>query len=73
MRLTESVLTQTYPNLATWIKEGSVEITTEFGREIVARAFDEGGVIWEGDHYHSFDEAIEALDTGIEYWLKTNF
>ena len=65
--------TSLYPNIANWVKEGSVEIATEFGKEIVARAADEGGVIWEGTHFRSLDEALEALDRGIKAWIQENF
>ena len=54
-----------YPNIANWIHKGFVEITHEFGRDIVARALDKGGIVWEGATYKSADEAMQALDLAI--------
>jgi|GEM_PF-6046029 len=54
-----------YPNIANWIHNGFVEITHEFGRDIVARAMDKGGIVWEGTQYKNADEAMQALDTAI--------
>lgn len=68
-----SNLAQQYPTVASWIKEDSIEITHEFRRDIVARASDEEGVIWEGDGFRTLDEAMQALETGIKKWIKDNF
>jgi hypothetical protein len=66
-------LTLEYPYIAFWIKEGSVEITSETGRNIIARAANDERIIWEGEQYSSFDEAMLALETGIEEWMKDRF
>lgn len=68
-----SNLSQQYPTVASWIKEDSIEIAHEFRRNIVARALDAEGVIWEGDGFGSLDEAMQALETGIKKWIKDNF
>ncbi len=54
-----------YPNIANWMHKGFVEITHEFGRDIVARASDKGGIVWEGEQYKNADEAMQALDMAI--------
>lgn len=61
-----------YPNISWMIETGSIEITNEYGKGIVAYAYDEGGIIWEGKEFKSFDEAIEALEKGIEKWYDKN-
>jgi hypothetical protein len=68
-----STLAQKYPTVASWIKEDTIEITHEFRRDIVARASDEEGVIWEGDGFGTLDEAMQALEAGIQKWIKDNF
>lgn len=54
-----------YPNIANWIHKGFIEISYEFGRDLVARALDKGGVVWEGGQYKNTDEAMQALDSAI--------
>ncbi len=54
-----------YPNIANWIHKGCIEISYEFGRDIVARALDKGGIVWEGTQYKNPEEAMEALDFAI--------
>lgn len=54
-----------YPHIANWIHKGFIEISYEFGRDIVARALDKGGIVWEGGQYKNTDEAMQALDTAI--------
>ncbi len=61
-------LSDKYPNIAWMIETGTIEITTESKRGIVAYAIDEGGIIWEGEGFKDLDEAIEALEKGIEEW-----
>ena len=64
----------TYPQLARWIMGGGwVELgRTDYTRSL-ARALDEGGLVWEGkDHYGSVDELLRALNAGITAWLAEN-
>lgn len=55
-----------YPNIAAWVRDGLIEIgRDDFSRSFV-RAFDVGGVVWEGaEEYDSLDDALRALDDGI--------
>jgi len=61
-------LSDKYPNIAWMIETGTIEITTEYKRGIVAYANDEGGIIWEGEGFKDFDEVLEALEKGIGKW-----
>jgi hypothetical protein len=64
----------TYPHLARWIMgEGWVELGRTAYTQSLARALDEGGVVWEGkDHYGSVDELLRDLNAGITAWLTEN-
>jgi hypothetical protein len=72
MKKLDKTLSDKYPNIAWMIETGTIEITNEYGRGVVAYAHDEGGTIWEGDGFKNFDEAIEALEKGIEEWYDEN-
>jgi hypothetical protein len=60
-----------YPNIASWVQDGWIEVgRDDCGRSFV-RALDIGGLVWEGDGpYASLDEALRALDAGIAAWLE---
>jgi hypothetical protein len=60
-----------YPNIASWVQDGWIEMgRDDCGRSFV-RALDLGGLAWEGDGpYTSIDGALQALDAGIAAWLK---
>ena len=62
-----------YPTLSSWVQDGWVEIGhTDYTCSFV-RAFDEGGLVWEGaTTYPSLDAALSALDAGIAAWIKEN-
>ena len=62
-----------YPSITSWIEDGSIEIGREYGRGIVARAIDEGGVAWEGTKFKNFTEAVNTLEKGIEQWCEENY
>lgn len=59
-----------YPNISQWIHDGTIEIGFEYRNGIVARAIDEGGVVWEKEHCKSFDVALTELEKGIGKWCK---
>ncbi|MFH1546752.1 MAG: hypothetical protein ABIE14_05240 [Patescibacteria group bacterium] len=65
-------LAEKYPNIVWMIETGTIEITNEYKRGIVARAYDEGGVIWEEEKFKTFDDAINALEEGIKKWYDKN-
>lgn len=74
-RRPESLVEQTYPNIARWvIAHGWVEIGQDhMGRSFV-RALDEGGLVWEGETtYPTLDAALHALDTGLGAWIREQF
>jgi repressor LexA len=63
-----------YPHLARWIMgDGWVELgRTDYARSM-ARALDEGGMVWEGrEHYTDLDELLQDLNEGIERWTEEN-
>lgn len=63
-----------YPNIAHFVDAlGSIEVGYTYDGYLTSfiRAIDEGGMVWEGaDEYNSLDEAFEALEAGIEAWMK---
>jgi hypothetical protein len=62
-----------YPHIATWVRDGWIEIGHDDCGRPFLRAMDIGGVVWEGDErYKSMDEALLALDEGIAEWLNEN-
>lgn len=68
MRVIEKNFENRYPNIAQWIQYGVIEIGFEYGRDIVARAINEGGVVWEGGNLKNLEKALESLDEGIKKW-----
>ena len=64
----------TYPHLARWIMgEGWVELGRTDDGPSLARALDEGGLVWDGqERYGSVDEMLRDLDAGIAQWLTEN-
>ena len=62
-----------YPHVASWVQDGWIEIGRNDYSTSLARAFDIGGQVWEGEGpYASLDEALRALDKGIAAWLEQN-
>ena len=63
-----------YPHIARWIMDGWVELgRTDFSRSM-ARALDDGGMVWEGkSRYTSLDEMLRDLDEGIAWWTAVHF
>ena len=41
------------------------------GKGVIARALDEGGVVWEGK-CTTLEKALESLDKGIAEWCEEN-
>ena|SRR2546430_5600342 len=70
----EPAFEATYPHLAQWIMGGGwVELgRTDYTRSM-ARALDEGGMVWEGkESYTGLDELLQDLNEGIAQWSKEN-
>jgi len=67
----EPVFEVKYPHIAGWIMDGWVELgRTEYSRSM-ARALDEGGMVWEGKtSYPSLGELLADLDEGLAQWTK---
>lgn len=64
----------TYPHLADWIMGvGWVELGRTDGAHSMARALNEGGMVWEGKgNYTDLDELLRDLDEGITQWAEEN-
>jgi SOS-response transcriptional repressor LexA len=63
-----------YPDLAQWILGGGwVELgQTDYTRSM-ARALDEGGMVWEGkERYACLDDLLRDLNEGIAQWTQEN-
>jgi hypothetical protein len=65
-----------YPNIAAWVQEhGWVEIgdSSDWNPGSFVQAFTLGGTAFEGEtKYASLEEALDALEVGIEEWLEEN-
>ena len=59
-----------YPDLTRWVMGGGwVEIGRTDGSASMARALDEGGMVWEGkEHYAHMDDLLRELNEGIARW-----
>lgn len=73
-RVEPDAFATTYPFIADWVRGGGwIELGRPGGgysRSFVA-ALDEGGVIYEGDAaYKTLDQALRALEQGIQVWLE---
>ena len=62
-----------YPNVASWVQDGWVEIgRDDFSRSFV-RVLDIGGLVWEGEtEYPTVHAALTALDAAIAAWRDEN-
>ncbi len=69
----ESAVEVKYRHIAGWILDGWVELgRTEYSRSM-ARALDEGGIVWEGKtRYADLSELLSDLDAGIAQWTEKN-
>lgn len=63
---------KTYPNIAYWVEAcGWVEIGRDEYSHSFIKAFDEGGMVWEGaDKYETMDDALRALEMGLAEWMR---
>jgi hypothetical protein len=63
---------QAYPHVARWVtSQGWIELGRDDWSRSFVRALDVGGLVWEGDsRYHSVDEALQALETGLATWMR---
>lgn len=63
-----------YPNIAGWIEgDGWIELGSTQDSPSMARALDEGGMVWEGKtKYKSIDDLLDDLEAGIAQWLEEN-
>ncbi|MGZ8212875.1 MAG: hypothetical protein ACXWTP_00035 [Methylosarcina sp.] len=64
-----------YPNITDLVNAGGgldIQYTWEMG--VVAVAFDEGGMVWEGkSNYASIEALLEDAEQGIGKWIEENW
>lgn len=68
----KSLFEASYPNITDWVNGGGwIEIgEVEYSSSFI-RAFDEGGMVWEGEEsYATFDQALQALEAGLKEWME---
>lgn len=63
-----------YPSLTTFLdNNGKLEIGYSYELEVSVIAFDEGGVVWEGEkHYESLEVLLDEAEQAIETWVSKN-
>jgi catechol 2,3-dioxygenase-like lactoylglutathione lyase family enzyme len=61
-----------FPAVRQWVdgEYGNIEIGDQEGFGSVARALDNGGLVFEDDKPRWFAEALAALDKGLAVWFK---
>ena len=65
--------TEKYLNIASWIKDGWIEIGRDGHSTSIIRVLDEGGLVWEGGTRHkSMDEIIQEAEDAIAHWTENN-
>ncbi len=58
--------TEKYPNIASWIKDGWIEIGRDGYSTSIIRVLDEGGLVWEGGtRYRSMDKILQEAEDAI--------
>ena len=67
------LFTSKYSNIANWVLDGWIELGADEYNKSFVRAFDIGGMVWEGKRkYKSIEDALNDLDNGISDWMKKN-
>jgi hypothetical protein len=65
----KSAFSAAYPEISAWVENGLIEIGHIDYTSSFIRAIDEGGIVWEGKRkYHSLDDALAALESGLAAW-----
>ena len=62
-----------YPNIATWVQDGWIELGRDDYSRSFVRVLDIGGMVWEGEErYETVDEALAEAEAAIAAWLGEN-
>ena len=62
-----------YPNIATWVQDGWIELGRDDYSRSFVRVLDIGGMVWEGEErYETVDEALAEAEAAIAAWLEEN-
>lgn len=58
-----------FPAIARWVRGGRIEVGESEYATMVARALDEGGMVFEAKGFTTLDEAMIVLEQGLaEFW-----
>ena len=70
--MTAATLEERYPTIAWFVQEhGWIEIGFDDFSDTFVRAFDPGGMVWEGKQsYNSLDDAMNDLEHELAKWRK---
>ena len=72
-RVARDSFAEKYPNIASWIKDGWIEIGRDGHSTSMIRVLDEGGLVWEGGTRHkSMDNILQEADDAIADWIENN-
>ena len=64
-------LEEKYPFIASWVRDGQIQIGQAEYYEPIAAAFDAGGMVWEtNEPFASLDALFEEMERGIGRWCK---
>ena len=58
-----------YPNIATWVQDGWIELGRDDYSRSFVRVLDIGGMVWEGEERY---EALAEAEAAIAAWLEEN-
>ncbi len=64
---------ENYPNLASWVEDGWIEIGRDDYSDSFIRVLDAGGMVWEGERsYPSLDAALADAEEAAKAWSEEN-
>ena len=72
-KIVPDVFAEKYPNIASWIKDGRIEIGRDGHSTSIIRVLDEGGLVWEGGtRFTLMDEIFQEAEDAIAEWIGEN-
>jgi len=71
MSKAEPAIEEAFPNLAKWVRGyGWIEIGEQEQFGFVAKALDQGGLIFEDDQCNTLAEAMMSMEMALSAWFK---
>jgi hypothetical protein len=71
MSKAEPEIVEAFPNVAEWVQGyGWIEIGEQEQSGFVAKALDDGGLIFEDNRCQTLAEAMQSLDTALSAWFS---